>query len=367
MKNRLKIFVGVSGGVDSSVSAALLRDEGHDVTGVFIRTWTPEWIPCTWRQERRDAMRVCAHLGIPFLECDAVDSYKQGVVDYMIDEYRKGRTPNPDVMCNRVVKFGIFWNFAVSHGADAIATGHYAQNISSIQKDGDTEIYHHSLVRGVDTEKDQSYFLWTLTQNDLEHTLFPIGHLFKKKVRLLAKKYCLPTATKKDSQGVCFLGLIDMKEFLQHYIDTQPGNILNIDGKKIGIHPGAVYFTIGERHGFNTKKQTVNDKPLYVVAKDMKANTITVAEKTKNDNTTEYTDYTMVSITPVSWVLEPAQKNSICTAQILYHGQQYAVTVSEATAHEAKIILHARPSIAPGQSVVFYDGMRVIGGGVVEK
>ena len=195
------VFVGVSGGVDSSVSAALLKDQGYSVVGVFIRTWQPDFIECTWRDERRDAMRVCAHLDIPFLECDAEDAYKNGVADYMIEEYKKGNTPNPDVMCNREVKFGVFWKFAKDHGADYIATGHYAVNNNGLRK-------------SPDASKDQSYFLWTLTQDDLIHVLFPVGHLDKKDVRKLAEKYKLPTATKKDSQGVCFLGPLDMKEFL---------------------------------------------------------------------------------------------------------------------------------------------------------
>ena len=211
--NKKTVFVGVSGGVDSSVAAAKLLDQGYNVVGVFIRTWTPDFIDCTWREERRDAMRVCAHLNIPFLECDAEDAYKKGVADYMINEYRKGNTPNPDVMCNREVKFGVFWNFAKENGADYIATGHYAQNNFDIKNN------NFNLVKGVDPSKDQSYFLWTLTQDDLSHTLFPVGYLPKTEVRVLAKKYNLPTAVKKDSQGVCFLGPLDMKDFLKHYIE----------------------------------------------------------------------------------------------------------------------------------------------------
>ena len=166
-QNKKTVFVGVSGGVDSSVSAALLKDQGYDVVVVFIRTWTPDWIDCTWREERRDAMRVCAHLEIPFLDCDAEDAYKKGVADYMIAEYRAGRVPNPDVMCNREVKFGAFWEFARARGADYIATGHYARI-------GQSPEASHQLLIGVDSSKDQSYFLWMLTQEDLSHTLFPI-------------------------------------------------------------------------------------------------------------------------------------------------------------------------------------------------
>lgn len=248
------VFVGVSGGVDSSVSAAILKDQGFDVVGVFIRTWTPEFINCTWRDERRDAMRVCAHLGIPFLECDAEKEYKEDVALYMIKEYKNGRTPNPDVMCNRYVKFGVFWNFAKSHGARYIATGHYAVNNYQLlitndknkssgeenslaeatgvgaperakQAERDKELREKlfSLKRSPDQSKDQSYFLWTLNQDDLAHTLFPIGNLKKTEVRKLAEKYTLPTATKKDSQGVCFLGPLDMKDFLRHYIKEKKG------------------------------------------------------------------------------------------------------------------------------------------------
>ncbi|NVN97440.1 hypothetical protein HXX01_04420 [Candidatus Nomurabacteria bacterium] len=218
------VFVGVSGGVDSSVAAALLKDQGYNVVGVFIRTWSPDFIECTWKDERRDAMRVCAHLDIPFLECDAEEAYKKGVADYMIEEYKKGNTPNPDVMCNRMVKFGVFWQFAKEHGADFIATGHYARVMENsfreatgggvpflgTPKNGAKELREKlfSMKRGIDSSKDQSYFLWTLTQDDLSHTLFPVGHLEKRDVRRLAEKYKLPTAVKKDSQGVCFLNII---------------------------------------------------------------------------------------------------------------------------------------------------------------
>jgi len=238
-KHKIKVFVGVSGGVDSSVSAALLKEatpknfeklfgrptpkgfSGYNVVGVFIRTWQPDFIECTWRDERRDAMRVCAHLDIPFLECDGEEAYKKGVADYMIEEYKKGNTPNPDVMCNREVKFGIFWDFAKKHGADYIATGHYARVDSNSFREvtGGGVPFGANATNGVkelreklfelkqspDKSKDQSYFLWTLTQDDLSHTLFPVGHLNKTDVRKLALKYKLPTAVKKDSQGVCFL------------------------------------------------------------------------------------------------------------------------------------------------------------------
>jgi len=182
-----KVFVGMSGGVDSSVSAYLLKKAGHEVTGVFIRVWQPEGGECTWKDERRDAMRVCAHLDIPFVTLDLRDAYKKGVVDYMIAEYKAGRTPNPDVMCNRQVKFGAFWQWATDQGADHIATGHYAQ-----VKDG-------QLYEGADKNKDQSYFLWTLQKEELNHIMFPVGHLQKGEVRVIAEKAKLPVFDKKDS------------------------------------------------------------------------------------------------------------------------------------------------------------------------
>lgn len=338
------VFVGVSGGVDSSVSAALLKDQGYNVVGVFIRTWQPDFIECTWRDERRDAMRVCAHLDIPFLECDAEEAYKKGVADYMIEEYKKGNTPNPDVMCNREVKFGVFWDFAKAHGADYIATGHYAQNIKN-------ELY-----KGKDASKDQSYFLWTLTKGDLVHTLFPVGHLDKKQVRKLAEKYNLPTATKKDSQGVCFLGLLDMKEFLGHYIKPKKGNVLNEKGEIIGHHDGALFFTVGERHGFTITKQKENSNPLYVVAKDLKNNTITVSETVGKNSYNKKT----FEIKNVNWISVAPKLNKKYTAQIRYHGEQLPCTIKDSTVFFEKPIL-----ISPGQSIVVYDKNVCIGGGVV--
>ena len=212
--HKAKVFVGLSGGVDSAVSAAILQKAGYDIIGVYIKVWQPDWISCTWKDERRDAMRVAAYLGIPFVTLDLVKEYKEGVIDYMISEYSLGRTPNPDVMCNREVKFGGFWKWAKAHGADFVATGHYAQNIKDVttKKDSVKTLGGYSLLAGEDKNKDQSYFLWTLNQKDLEHILFPVGHLEKIDVRKLATKFGLPNALKKDSQGLCFIGKVDIKE-----------------------------------------------------------------------------------------------------------------------------------------------------------
>lgn len=347
------VFVGVSGGVDSSVSAALLKDQGYDVVGVFIRTWQPDFIECTWRSERRDAMRVCAHLGIPFLECDAEEAYKKGVADYMIEEYKKGNTPNPDVMCNREVKFGVFWKFAKDHGADYIATGHYAVNNYKLQ------ITNYELKKGKDESKDQSYFLWTLTQDDLSHTLFPIGHMQKSEVRKLAEKYKLPTAIKKDSQGVCFLGPLDMKDFLMHYIETKKGKVEDTNGNVIGTHDGVLLYTLGERHGFNISKNSSDDKPYYIVAKDVARNILIVSHN-KNETNNCNKEYQLERV-----VIREQLKNKDYTAQVRYHGEFLPCKIITDNDGKASVVFVEPVIVSPGQSIVIYDNDVCIGGGVI--
>lgn len=346
-----KVFVGVSGGVDSSVSLALLKDAGYDVVGVFIRTWTPDFIECTWRDERRDAMRVCAHLDVPFLECDAEEAYKKGVADYMISEYKLGRVPNPDVMCNREVKFGVFWQFAKERGADFIATGHYAQ------------ILHKSdLCKGVDPSKDQAYFLWTLTSEDLAHTIFPIGHLQKTEVRKLAEKYKLPTATKKDSQGVCFLGPLDMKDFLKHYIESNSGDVVNTEGKIIGNHEGAIFFTLGERHGFNITEKGATDEPYYVIAKDIEKNLLIVSHN-KNEYQKDNNEVELEKVV-IRGDLEIGKSYQ---AQIRYHGENLPIEIISQSNNKLTIKFEkSDPTASSGQSVVIYDGYICIAGGVIK-
>lgn len=344
-----KVFVGVSGGVDSAVSLYLLKKEGYDVTGVFIRTWSPDFIDCTWRDERRDAMRICAELGVRFMECDAEEAYKKGVADYMIKEYSLGRTPNPDVMCNREVKFGVFWDFAKSHGAEAIATGHYAR-----VRDGE-------LLRGIDESKDQSYFLWTLTKEDLSHTLFPVGELEKKEVRHIADKIGLSNAKKKDSQGVCFLGPIDLKEFLSHYIKTQKGDVLSEDGSVIGFHDGAVFFTLGERHGFTITKKTSEDSPYYVIAKDIEKNTITVSHEIEKID--EKSDKKIILKNAV--LRQEISEEQIYDCEIRYHGKKNPCFVKKTDKGLVICPKDGGMFVAPGQSVVIYDGDICVGGGIV--
>lgn len=343
-KARKKVYIGMSGGVDSSVSAALLKKAGYDVVGVFIKVWQPDWINCTWKEDRLDAMRVAAKLKIPFETLDLEKEYKEEVVDYMIREYKAGRTPNPDVMCNRYVKFGGFFNWVMKQGADFVATGHYAQI-----KDG-------KLIAGNDKNKDQSYFLWTLTSEQLSKTLFPVGDIEKPEVRKLAKKFKLPNAEKKDSQGLCFIGKIDIKEFLSHYIESKKGDVLDEKGNVIGEHDGAFFFTIGERHGFTIIKKTSHDEPHYVIAKDIEKNTITVSEKEK-----------MIGINKV--VLEDPNWNqgSVPIEKRLLARSRYREELQEIRLISEKTVEFLKPqfTISSGQSLVIYDGSICLGGGII--
>lgn len=344
----------MSGGVDSSVSAALLKSQGYDVTGVFIKVWQPEGIVCTWKEERLDAMRVAAHLDIPFITLDLEKEYKQGVIDYMIDEYSKGRTPNPDVMCNRYVKFGGFLEYARREGADFVATGHYAQNM---YKDG---AYH--LIAGADENKDQSYFLWTLTQEDLKHTLFPVGGMEKPEVRKLAARFKLPTASKKDSQGLCFIGDLDMKDFLMSQIHTEPGKVLDESGKVIGTHQGALLYTKGERRGFTISHTSAHTKPHYVVSKDITQNIITVSEQEPQEETGNL----VLSLQKVNWVSAIPDLGDSVHAAIRYRGEQRKATIKALSDDEVEIEFESGDHTAQsGQSVVMYIQNELVGGGVI--
>ena len=366
--NKKRAFVGLSGGVDSAVSAGLLKNAGFDVTGVFIKVWQPDWIECNWKEERRDAMRVAAHFDIPFVTLDLDKEYKQDVIDYMIREYSAGRTPNPDVMCNRYVKFGGFLKWAMEQGADFVATGHYAQ----VRKSGDK----YELLKGADNNKDQSYFLWTLNQKDLPHILFPVGHLQKTEVRLLATKLGLPNAKKKDSQGLCFIGKVDVKEFLSHYIKTKKGNVLNEKGEIIGSHNGAIFFTKGERHGFIISNKTPNDEPYYVVDKNVEQNTITVSNKIGGLLPQREKQ---VTISNVNWVsgnlpdfdFENSTKinpsNFPLQARSRYRQELSNVCIVSTNISSVTLEFEKPQDILSlGQSLVIYDGEKCVGGGVIE-
>ncbi len=349
VKNKT-VFIGVSGGVDSSVSAALLKEQGYNVVGVFIKTWQPEWVECTWRDEKRDAMRVCAHLGIPFLFLDLEKEYKEGVADYMISEYKAGRTPNPDVMCNKEIKFGAFYKKARELGADFIATGHYAKTDNT------------RLFVGKDKNKDQSYFLWTIPQEVLQHVIFPVGHLEKKEVRILAEKYSLPTATKKDSQGICFIGPVDMKEFLSHYIDTQKGDVLDESGKVIGSHDGALLYTIGERHGLQISQHIPNQSPYFIIAKDIGKNTLIVSQDRLGVKDKE--THTIV-LDSCNWVTSLPETGKEYKIRMRYR-EDLSDAVIEKIGDTSAVIKPREKMLAPaGQSAVLYDGEVCLGGGII--
>jgi tRNA-specific 2-thiouridylase len=350
-----KVFVGVSGGVDSSVALALLQKAGYDVTGVFLKVWSPDFLPCEWRDERRSAMRVCATLGVPFLTLDCEKEYKEMVVDYMLSEYKAGRTPNPDVFCNKYVKFGVFLKKALEAGVTHVATGHYAQ----VEK----RVNYFLLKEAVDTDKDQSYFLSQLGQHELSHALFPIGHLKKSEVRTLAREFNLPTAEKKDSQGLCFIGKVDMKEFLKHYIETKKGDVLDISGKKIGVHEGSELYTIGERHGFTITEKTDHDNRLFVVSKDVKQNTITVAER---QSVLEGSDSKDIALRDVHWTLgTEVDMNKSYSVRFRY--RQTKVTSDIIKKDGVYYIKPIDPQfdIAGGQTAVIYDEDVCVGAGIV--
>lgn len=346
------VFVGLSGGVDSSVAALRLKQQGHTVVGVFIKVWHPEFMVCNWEQERLDAMRVAAHLDIPFLTCDAQREYRDEVAETFISEYRAGRTPNPDILCNQQVKFGAFLRFAEARGADFIATGHYAQRIEG---EAGPELH-----RGADTNKDQTYFLWTLSNEQLARSLFPVGDTPKADIRAEADAAGLPTAVKKDSQGICFLGHVDIPEFLSHYVDLTPGNVIDEQGTVIGTHSGALVYTVGQRHGFTLHTNDTERPPMFVTAKDLTRNTITVsAERPHLGSEDALTLYRTV-------LRRDIEPGSPLFAQIRYRQTPFPVTVAPAA--DGALVVTPTEEIdqpAAGQSCVLYDGDHCIGGGII--
>lgn len=352
MNKAQTVFVGLSGGVDSSVAAARLLARGYNVVGVFIKVWHPDFMVCNWEQERLDAMRVAAHLDIPFLTCDAETEYRDEVARYFIDAYTRGLTPNPDVMCNQYVKFGAFLRFAKIRGADFIATGHYAQRI-------DTE-FGPQLHRGIDHTKDQSYFLWTLSSEQLAYSLFPVGDTTKAQIRREAEQLNLPVATKKDSQGICFLGHIDIAEFLSHYTTLVPGEVLDEQGKVIGTHQGALVYTLGQRHGFFLETHDTQREPMFVMSKDLKANTITVG--THRNVTKPTADIALNSVV----LRSKFDDGEIIEAQFRYRQEPFAIQIQKIT-DDNVVVTPLKPTDQPaiGQSCVLYRGAHCIGGGII--
>lgn len=346
-----RVFVGLSGGVDSAVAAALLKEQGHEVVGAFIKIWQSEFIECTWREDRLDAMRVAAHLGTPFREVDLSDEYKREVADEMIADYARGITPNPDVVCNRAIKFGHFTKWARENGAEYVATGHYAR-ISHIDLRN-----RYELLRGADKDKEQSYFLYELTQEDLAYTLFPIGEMTKRQVRSLATKFGLPNADKPDSQGICFLGDVAMDEFLARFIPLERGVVFDTTGTVIGEHQGAALYTVGQRHGFTLLGPQKEAREHYVVAINTRANAVTVSPRRSDAARTE------VVLEHTHWI-EPQQLPLEADAQARYRETPVRVRV-EKRAGKTGVTFFEPHIAAPGQSLVLYEGERCLGGGII--
>ena len=387
-----KVFVGMSGGVDSSVATLLLKEQGYNVVGVFIRSW--DGLPtkggvkfrdqCHWKEDRRDAMRVAAKLGIPFLTYDFTEAYREEVIEYFFREYASGRTPNPDVVCNREIKFKRFLERALAEGADFVATGHYARigavshKPYAISNVGDRAT-SFELLQARDANKDQSYFLYTLGQHELAHTLFPIGDYVKSEVRELARQAGLPTADKPDSQGICFVGKVPVVEFLKARLPEQPGAVVTVDGRVVGEHHGLPFYTIGQRHGLRLSASL----PYYVARKDHLLNTITVGQ----GNSDEALYRSDVCVGEVTWVNRRPVVGERLQAKIRYRQPSQKVTVDKSAVRESATssvtdnyspirtnkgivwMFHfdkPQRAVTPGQSLVLYDGERVVGGGVIK-
>ncbi|RJQ32779.1 tRNA 2-thiouridine(34) synthase MnmA [Candidatus Parcubacteria bacterium] len=398
----------MSGGVDSSVAALLLQrlkkvgatagasEPQYDLVGCYIKGWyppatasldcpdlaggpassagKPQSFYCTWKEDRRDAMRVCAKLGIPFITVDAEKEYKKEVVDYMVREYESGRTPNPDIMCNKNIKFGVFLKKAMEMGADYIATGHYVC-LRQKFKIQNSKLKTYVLAPARDLNKDQSYFLWTLTQEQLRHCLFPLGNLTKLEVRKIAKENGLATAEKEESQGVCFIGEFDMEDFLKTRVKAKRGKIETDKGKIIGEHDGLAFYTIGQRHGFGYGGG--KGGPYYVVDKDFKNNRLVVAEKFEEKNFGKRE----VEVDNVNWIggkapdldktylarIRYRQPLEECRIRIKNQELRIKNKISSSIRDLKFLILFKNPqrAVTSGQSLVIYDGEEMLGGGII--
>lgn len=347
MKKSKTVFVGMSGGVDSSVTAALLKEQGYNVVGVYMKNWTKSLpgFECPWQEDFQDAKRVAVQLGIEFKVFDFEEQYKHKVVDYMIDEFKAGRTPNPDIMCNQEVKFKLFLETCLEEGADLIATGHYA-----VVNDG-------QMLQAKDKNKDQTYFLYRVTEKALQKTLFPLGAYTKPEVRELAKKFGLVTAGKKESMGICFVGKVGIKEFLSQYIKTKPGKIINQHGKTIGSHDGAIFYTIGQRSGLGVG----GGLPYYVTGKNMQKNEVYVTTDIDDKNlwTRE------LHLTDVHWINKSPKSGATVQVRTRHRASLIQANISF---EGSKLLVKLKDEIraaTPGQSAVLYSDELVLGGGII--
>jgi len=353
-----RVVVGMSGGVDSSVAAYLLKQQGYEVIGIFMKNWddSDELGYCTAEEDFKDVQKVAEQIGIPAYAVNFEEEYKEKVFAYFLDEYKKGRTPNPDVMCNREIKFGEFLEKALELDADYIALGHYAQ---VAYQDGE-----YVLLRGVDKNKDQTYFLNALNQYQLSKAMFPIGHLTKPEVRKIAEEAGLATAKKKDSTGICFIGERDFKEFLSKYLPAKPGEIRTLDGKVKGMHQGLMYYTLGQRRGIGIGGEG-SGEPWFVVDKDLKNNILYVAQGANHPSLFS----TGLYATDVNWISKNKPKSSFsCTAKFRYRQKDQKVNIHFKSDDTCDVIFEQpQKAVTPGQAVVFYQGEICLGGGIIDQ
>ena len=349
----IRVVIGMSGGVDSSVAALLLKEQGYDVVGIFMKNWddTDEFGVCTATEDFDDVVRVCNQLDIPYYSVNFEKEYWDKVFTYFLEEYKAGRTPNPDVMCNKEIKFKAFLDHALSLGADYLATGHYAR-----VREVDGEI---QMLRGVDDNKDQTYFLNQLDSDVLRKVMFPLGHLPKSEVRKIAKEAGLVTATKKDSTGICFIGERNFKEFLSEYLPAQPGEMQTLSGEVKGKHDGLMYYTIGQRQGLGIGGP---GEPWFVIGKNLKENVLYVEQGYSNDKL--YSDALIAS--GVNWI-NPVKEHFTCTAKFRYRQKDSKVTVTKLSDDKLRVDFHEpERAVTPGQAVVFYDGEVCLGGATID-
>jgi tRNA-uridine 2-sulfurtransferase len=360
MTSRKRIVVGMSGGVDSSVAALLLKQQGHDVVGLFMKNWEDDDDDeyCSSRQDLIDAVSVADRIGIEIEAVNFSAEYKERVFSEFLTEYSAGRTPNPDVLCNAEIKFRAFLDHAMSLGADFIATGHYAQ---TREVDG-----LHQLLKAEDGSKDQSYFLYRLNQAQLARTLFPLGGLYKREVREIAKREGLPNHDKKDSTGICFIGERPFREFLNRYLPSNPGDIYALDGRLVGRHMGLMFYTLGQRQGLGIGGQRDGDGDAwYVVDKDMKKNRLVVVQG--RDSRALYSH--RLTAVQLSWISgAPAPCNWVYGGKTRYRQKDSPCAVVECSEARCTIdFAEAQWAVTPGQSVVVYESRVCLGGGIIEE